>query len=85
MRGFFDGTHKVAGYCGIGGGNERDGSPAVDGKQFGVDAAFHDQDHEWYDHSSDPHELVNLAVDRGRRDAHRERYERLLDYEEGSF
>ncbi len=78
-------THKVARYYGIGGGVERDGSPATDGKRFDVDAAFDDQDHEWYDHSADPHELVNLAVDRGRRAGHREQYERLLEYEARSF
>ena len=85
VRGFFDGTHKVARYYGIGGGGERDGSPATDGKRFDVDAAFDDQDHEWYDHSADPHELVNLAVDRGRRAGHREQYERLLECEARSF
>jgi len=82
VRGYFDGTDKVARYYGIGGGIERDGRRAEGGKRFDVDAAFDDQDHEWYDHGDDPHELVNLAVDRGRRAGHRERYERLLAYEQ---
>ena len=82
VRGYFDGTDKVARYYGIGGGIERDGRPAEGGKRFDVDAAFGDQDHEWYDHGDDPHELVNLAVDRGRRADHRERYERLLTLEQ---
>lgn len=82
IRGFFDGRTKYARYFGIGGGlpNDRlsgDRTPMV----HGADAAFEDQDHEWYDHADDPHELVNLAMDRGRKKQQREEYERLLAYE----
>ena len=50
-------------------------------KVYDVDAAFEDQEHEWYDLTEDPHELVNLAHDRGRRAELAENYQRLLDYE----
>ncbi|MHB8464197.1 MAG: sulfatase-like hydrolase/transferase [Acidimicrobiales bacterium] len=83
VRGFFDGRHKYARYYGVGGGipatglgGRRQGS-----KVFDVDARFEDQDHEWYDHDDDPHELVNLAADDSRRAELREQYERLLAYE----
>ena len=70
--GFFDGSTKYARYHGIGGGlpNDRlsgDTTPML----YGPDAAFEDQDHEWYDLVDDPHELVNLAMDRGRKGAAR--------------
>ncbi len=81
VRGFFDGENKYARYYGIGGGIERDGTPAGSGKVFDVDADFDDQDHEWYEPAEDPHELVNLANDRGRRGELRQLYERLLEYE----
>ena len=54
-------------------------------KLFDVDCAFDDNDHEWYDHDSDPYELVNLANDRSRRSALRDTYERMRDYERQSF
>ena len=83
IRGFFDGRHKYARYYGVGGGIPATG--LIGGRQghklFDVDARFEDQDHEWYDHTADPHELVNLAADRGRRAELREQYERLLSYE----
>ena len=67
IRGFFDGRTKYARYFGIGGGLPND---RLTGERtsmlYGPDAAFEDQDHEWYDHAEDPHELVNLAMDRGR-------------------
>ena len=44
---------------------------------FGPDAAFEDQEHEWYDQQEDPHELVNLAMDNGRRGELRERFAQL--------
>ena len=50
-------------------------------KLYDVDAAFEDQEHEWYDLAEDPHEMVNLAHDRGRRAELAENYERLLEYE----
>ena len=87
LRGFFDGRHKYARYYGVGGGKPGTGlwgkSPGT--KLFDVDCAFDDNDHEWYDQSTDPHELVNLANDPGRADGLREQYERLLDYERSSF
>ena len=81
VRGFFDGTTKYARYYGIGGGIQRDGTPAPDSKTFDIDAAFEDHDHEWYDLATDPHELVNLANDRSRRAELRQNFERLLAYE----
>jgi hypothetical protein len=48
---------------------------------YDADAAFEDQEHEWYDLVEDPHELVNLAHDRGRRAELRANYERMLAYE----
>ena len=54
-------------------------------KLFDVDCAFDDNDHEWYDHDSDPDELINLANDRGHRGELREAYERMRDYEAESF
>ena len=83
LRGFFDGTNKYARYYGIGGGKPSTGLWGKDPgtKLFDVDSDFDDQDHEWYDHSTDPYELVNLAQDRGRRTELREQFERLLAYE----
>ena len=81
LRGFFDGTTKYARYYGIGGGIRRDGTPDSGGKTFDTDAAFDEHDHEWYETTEDPHELVNLARDRGRRNELRKLFERLLDYE----
>jgi hypothetical protein len=87
VRGFFDGRTKYARYYGVGGGipsTGLGGRPAGR-KLFDVDADFADQDHEWYDQQEDPAELVNLAMDRGRRPALRENYERLLAYEAAEF
>jgi arylsulfatase A-like enzyme len=83
LRGFFDGETKYARYYGVGGGKPSTGLWGKDpGKKlYDVDCDFDDQDHEWYDHSSDPLELVNLAQDRGRRAELRENFERLLEYE----
>jgi hypothetical protein len=44
---------------------------------YGPDAAFEDQEHEWYDQHEDPDELVNLAMDNGRRNELRSRFEEL--------
>jgi arylsulfatase len=81
VRGFFDGETKYARYYGIGGGIQRDGTAEQGGKLFDVDADFDDHDHEWYLTAEDPHELVNLAHDRGRRNELRDLFRRLLDYE----
>jgi arylsulfatase len=83
LRGFFDGTTKYARYYGVGGGKPSTGLWGKDPgrKLFDVDCAFDDQDHEWYDHDSDPLELVNMANDRGRRQELREQFARLLAYE----
>ena len=83
LRGFFDGRTKYARYYGVGGGKPSTGLWGKDpgDKLFGVDGDFDDQDHEWYDHDADPHELVNLAHDRGRRHELRAEFERLRAYE----
>jgi arylsulfatase A-like enzyme len=82
-RGFFDGRMKYARYYGVGGGKPSDDpwyqNPST--KLFDVDAAFDDQDHELYDLQEDPHELVNLAHDRGRRAELRAKYDELLAIE----
>ncbi len=87
LRGFFDGKTKYARYYGVGGGKPSTGlwgkSPGT--KLFDVDCAFDDNDHEWYDHDADPHELVNLANDRARRTELRELYERMRAYETEAF
>ena len=87
LRGFYDGTTKYARYYGVGGGKPSTGlwgrSPGA--KLFDVDCAFDDNDHEWYDHGADPHELVNLANDPARSYGLRDVYERLLAYERESF
>ncbi|MGA2520217.1 MAG: sulfatase-like hydrolase/transferase [Acidimicrobiales bacterium] len=84
LRGFFDGRTKYARYYGVGGGKPSTGLWGRDPgrKLFDVDSDFDDQDHEWYDHDSDPLELVNLAHDRGRRTELRAMFERLREYEE---
>ena len=83
LRGFFDGRTKYARYYGVGGGKPSTGLWGKDPGQklFDVDAAFDDQDHEWYDHGEDPFELVNFANDRTRRGELRELFARLRDYE----
>jgi arylsulfatase A-like enzyme len=87
LRGFYDGRTKYARYYGVGGGKPSTGlwgkSPGQ--KLFDVDCAFDDNDHEWYDHDSDPDELVNLANDRSRREDVRDLYERMRAYERESF
>jgi arylsulfatase A-like enzyme len=86
IRGFFDGQTKYARYYGFGGGKPASGwGKHVGAKLYDVDAAFADQEHEWYDHDTDPNEMVNLAHDRGRRGELRENFERLLEYERVEF
>jgi hypothetical protein len=81
MRAMFDGRHKYARYYGVGGSFDRFGRPSKRPKQVDVDADFEDHDHELYDLQEDPHELVNLANDRGRRREVREWFARLRDEE----
>jgi arylsulfatase len=83
LRGFFDGRTKYARYYGVGGGKPSTGLWGRDPghKLFDVDSDFDDQDHEWYDHDTDPLELVNLANDRNRRTELRTLFERLREYE----
>ena len=81
VRGFYDGETKYARYYGVGGGVRRDGTVDEHGKLFDVDADFDDHDHEWYETAEDPHELANLANDRGRRNELHTLFRRLLDYE----
>ena len=83
LRGFFDGRVKYARYYGVGGGKPSTGlwGRAPGQKLFDVDSDFDDQDHEWYDHDADPHELVNLSHDRARARELRSHYDRLLAYE----
>ncbi len=84
-RGMFDGRHKYCRYYGVGGSTTMIGEPWPTPKLFDVDAAFEDHDHEWYDHDTDPHELVNLANDRGRRTELRAMFDRLVEAETAEF
>ena len=87
LRGFYDGRTKYARYYGVGGGKPSTGlwgKPAGQ-KLFDVDCAIDDNDHEWYDHDSDPDELVNLANDRTRRGELAELFDRLKAMERESF
>jgi arylsulfatase A-like enzyme len=87
VRGFYDGHTKYARYYGVGGGKPSSGlwGKPPGHKLFDVDCAFDDNDHEWYDHDSDPEELVNLANDPSRRKALRDTYERMRTYEAESL
>ena len=79
--GIFDGRHKYCRYYGIGGGADTRGRPLTGTMRLGPNSAFEDHDHEWYDLSEDPGELVNLAHDRGRRHELRTRFRELLAIE----
>jgi arylsulfatase A-like enzyme len=83
IRGFFDGQTKYARYYGVGGGKPGTGlwGKEPGHKLYDVDAAFADQEHEWYDLTEDPGEMENLAHDRARRPELEANYQRLLDYE----
>lgn len=85
LRGFFDGETKYARYYGVGGGIRRDGSVNEVPKQVKVDADFDQQEHEWYDATSDPHELTNLANDAGRSKELQQLFDRLKGYEAADF
>ncbi len=84
-RGIFDGRFKYCRYFGIGGSSTVSGREVVEEKVFGVDASFDDHDHELYDLQEDPHELVNLALDRSRREETRDWFHRLLSAETTEF
>lgn len=87
LRGFYDGRTKYARYYGVGGGKPSTGlwGKGAGAKRFDVDCAFDDNDHEWYDHDTDPTELVNVANDRSRRAELLDLYERMRTYEDESF
>lgn len=84
-RGIFDGRFKYCRYYGIGGSSTTRGTPIAGPKLFGPDAAFDDQEHEFYDLQEDPGELVNLAMDRSRRGEVRSWYNRLLEAEASNY
>jgi len=84
-RGIFDGRYKYCRYYGVGGSSTTRGTPIEGPKIFTEDAHFDDQEHEFYDLHEDPHELVNLAMDRNRRAEIREWYERLREAEIEEF
>ena len=84
-RGVFDGRFKYCRYYGIGGSSTTRGTPITSPKRFDRDAAFDDQEHEFYDLQEDPHELVNLAMDRGRRREVRRWFDDLLALEQEEF
>lgn len=80
--GIFDGRYKYCRYYGVGGGADAAGNRlSGDGMLFGRDAAFDDHDHELYDLQEDPHEMVNLAMDRAHRVDLRNRFAELRAHE----
>ena len=80
--GIFDGRYKYCRYYGIGGGHDAAGAKLTgDEMLFGRGAAFDEHDHELYDLQEDPHELVNLALDRGLRHDLRARFGELRSVE----
>lgn len=85
IRGMFDGRFKYARYYGVGGAPKRSGEAWPTPKLVGVDAAFEEQEHELYDLQEDPHELVNLANDRGRSPTLRAWFNRLRALEREEF
>lgn len=85
IRSYFDGRYKYARYYGVGGGFTQVGTPWPAPKRYDVDATFEDHDHELYDLQEDPHELVNLAMDRGRGKELRGCFDRLLELERQEF
>ncbi len=52
---------------------------------FGRDAEFDEHDHELYDLSEDPHEMVNLAMDHSRREDLRRRFSELRSIEHQAY
>ena len=80
--GIFDGRNKYCRYYGIGGGFDTQGNQNGEPEMlFGRDASFDDHDHELYDLQEDPHELVNLALDRSRREEVRSKFSELRGIE----
>ena len=84
-RGIFDGRYKYCRYYGVGGSSTTSGAPIQGPKLYKSNAAFDDQEHEFYDLQEDPGELVNLALDPSRRAEVREWYGRLLEAEAVEF
>ena len=84
-RGIFDGRFKYCRYYGVGGSSTTRGTTIEGPKLYGADAPFEDQEHELYDLQEDPNELVNLAMDRGRRAEVRRWFERLREAEAVEF
>jgi arylsulfatase A-like enzyme len=85
IRGVYDGRFKYARYYGVGGSTTQFGQPWDWDKKVGEDAPFEEHDHELYDLQEDPHELVNLAMDRGRRGEVRRWFERMRELERVEF
>ncbi len=85
IRGIFDGRFKYARYYGMGGAPTRSGVAWPTPKLVGVDAAFEEHEHELYDLQEDPHELVNLAHDLGRRNQVSAWFRRLKEAERREF
>jgi arylsulfatase A-like enzyme len=84
-RGIFDGRHKYCRYYGVGGSTTMYGRRNPVPKRIDRDAAFEDHEHEWYDLLEDPHELVNLAHDPGRRAGLRSQFDHLLEAERAAW
>ena len=84
-RGIFDGRFKYSRYYGVGGSSTTRGTPIAHEKIFGPDSHFDDQEHELYDLFEDPGEMVNLAMDRARRDTVRDWHHQLLEAESKEF
>jgi arylsulfatase A-like enzyme len=83
--GIFDGRYKYCRYYGVGGGADAAGVPLSGTIQFEFDSPFEDHDHELYDLQEDPHELINLAMDRSRRNELRTRFDELRAIEEVDY
>ncbi len=85
LRGYFDGRFKYTRYYGVGGGLPSEDPSGTTTKLYDVDSDFDDQDHELYDLQEDPGELVNLALDRGRREEVRRHFTELRSLEAAHF
>ncbi|MFL6238939.1 MAG: sulfatase-like hydrolase/transferase [Actinomycetes bacterium] len=85
LRGYFEGRWKYTRYYGVGGGLPSEDPSGTSTKLYDVDSDFDDQDHELYDVQEDPGELVNLALDRARRDEVRRHFAELRDLEAAHF